>query len=87
MGVNDFRLTLYKRSDASHLRDEQQLLYLILEYQPKRSKCFLPGLDCVHLFVSITIISGDVERKCLPKLTVEKFFDPAFADQKTRNYT
>ncbi|GFV58120.1 hypothetical protein TNCV_2109481 [Trichonephila clavipes] len=25
-GVSDFRLTLYKRSDDSHLRDEQQLV-------------------------------------------------------------
>ncbi|GFV38427.1 hypothetical protein TNCV_4393081 [Trichonephila clavipes] len=29
-GVSDFRLTLYKRSDDSHLRDEQQLLYFTL---------------------------------------------------------
>ncbi|GFS63239.1 hypothetical protein TNCV_1496581 [Trichonephila clavipes] len=29
-GVSDFRLTLYKRSDESHLCDEQQLLYLAL---------------------------------------------------------
>ncbi|GFY16237.1 hypothetical protein TNCV_2348821 [Trichonephila clavipes] len=27
-GLRDFRLTHYKRSDDSHLRDEQQLLYL-----------------------------------------------------------
>ncbi|GFW91642.1 hypothetical protein TNCV_4500611 [Trichonephila clavipes] len=33
-GVSDFRLTHYKRSDDSHLRDEQQLLYLTLNYQP-----------------------------------------------------
>ncbi|GFX81844.1 hypothetical protein TNCV_2570441 [Trichonephila clavipes] len=25
--VSDFRLTIYKRSDYSHLRNEQQLLY------------------------------------------------------------
>ncbi|GFX38163.1 hypothetical protein TNCV_3837621 [Trichonephila clavipes] len=29
-GISGFRLTLYKRSDDSYLRDEQQLLYLTL---------------------------------------------------------
>ncbi|GFS55213.1 hypothetical protein TNCV_4799481 [Trichonephila clavipes] len=46
-----FSLTLYKRFDNSHLRDEQQLLYLTRVYQAQRSKCFLPGLDYVQLFV------------------------------------
>ncbi|GFS94440.1 hypothetical protein TNCV_2014651 [Trichonephila clavipes] len=50
-GVSDFRLTIYKQSDGSHLRNEQQLLYLTQVYQPQRSRCFLPGLDCVQLFV------------------------------------
>ncbi|GFV91738.1 hypothetical protein TNCV_4763031 [Trichonephila clavipes] len=49
--VSDFRLTLYKRSDDSHLGDEQLLLYLNLVNQPQRSRCFLPDMDCVQLFV------------------------------------
>ncbi|GFV93531.1 hypothetical protein TNCV_1988441 [Trichonephila clavipes] len=48
-GVSDFRLTLYKRSDEPHLRDE--LLYFTLLCQPQRSRSFLVGLDCIHLFV------------------------------------
>ncbi|GFY24675.1 hypothetical protein TNCV_1017211 [Trichonephila clavipes] len=47
-----FFFTLYKRSDDSHLRDEQQLLYLTLVYQPQRSRCFFPGLDSMQLFVN-----------------------------------
>ncbi|GFX79562.1 hypothetical protein TNCV_825511 [Trichonephila clavipes] len=50
-GVSDFHLALYKRSDDPHLRNEQQLLYLTLVYQPQRSRCFLPGLDCLQIFV------------------------------------
>ncbi|GFS97432.1 hypothetical protein TNCV_733631 [Trichonephila clavipes] len=46
-GVSDFRLALYKRSDDSYLRDEQQRLYFTRVYQPQRSRCFLPGLDYV----------------------------------------
>ncbi|GFX90930.1 hypothetical protein TNCV_3167611 [Trichonephila clavipes] len=49
--VSDSRLTLNKRFDDSDLRDEQHLLYLTLIKQPQRLKCFLPGLDCVQLFV------------------------------------
>ncbi|GFW87367.1 hypothetical protein TNCV_1267401 [Trichonephila clavipes] len=49
--VSDFRLALHKRSDDPHLRDEQQLLYLTRVYQPQRLRCFLPGLNCVQLFV------------------------------------
>ncbi|GFV43564.1 hypothetical protein TNCV_1690081 [Trichonephila clavipes] len=52
IGVSDFRLTLHKRSDDSHLRDVQQLLYLTRVCQPPRSRCFLPGLDCVQHFVN-----------------------------------
>ncbi|GFY30876.1 hypothetical protein TNCV_3120361 [Trichonephila clavipes] len=50
-GVSDFRLALYKRSEDSHLRDEQQLLCFNLVNQPQLSTCFLRGLDCVQLFV------------------------------------
>ncbi|GFY29472.1 hypothetical protein TNCV_2626431 [Trichonephila clavipes] len=48
--VSDFRLTLYKWSDDSDLRDEQQLLYLTL-VNHNRSSCFQPGLDCVQVLV------------------------------------
>ncbi|GFX00378.1 uncharacterized protein TNCV_1273721 [Trichonephila clavipes] len=36
--INDFRLTLYKWSNDSHLRVEQQLLYLTRVYDPKTFK-------------------------------------------------
>ncbi|GFV67735.1 hypothetical protein TNCV_4624151 [Trichonephila clavipes] len=49
--VRNFRLTFYKRSDDSHLRDEQQRLYWTLVYQPQHSRCFIPGLNCIQLFV------------------------------------
>ncbi|GFX38526.1 hypothetical protein TNCV_2344971 [Trichonephila clavipes] len=49
-GISDFRLAIYKRSDDSHLRDERQFSYMTLVYQVQRSKCFLPGLDCLQLF-------------------------------------
>ncbi|GFX61151.1 putative DD41D transposase [Trichonephila clavipes] len=49
-GISDFRLNLYKWSDDSHLRDGQQFLHLTGVYQPQRSRCFLPGWDCVQLF-------------------------------------
>ncbi|GFX71680.1 hypothetical protein TNCV_4131261 [Trichonephila clavipes] len=52
-GVSDFRLTLYKQSNDSHLRDEQQFSYWTLVYQRRRSRCFLPGLDCVQLSVDL----------------------------------
>ncbi|GFU11376.1 hypothetical protein TNCV_4040921 [Trichonephila clavipes] len=48
--VSDFCLPLYKRSDDS--QGEKQLLYLTWVYQPQCSRCFLPDLDCVQLFVS-----------------------------------
>ncbi|GFY11325.1 hypothetical protein TNCV_4473081 [Trichonephila clavipes] len=50
-GVSDFSLTLYKRSVDLHLSDELQLSYLTRIYQPQRSRYFLPGLDCLQLFV------------------------------------
>ncbi|GFV82006.1 hypothetical protein TNCV_3152041 [Trichonephila clavipes] len=50
-GVSNFRLTLYEQSDDSHLRDEQQFLNLTLDYQPQRSRRFLPDLDCLQKFV------------------------------------
>ncbi|GFV25087.1 hypothetical protein TNCV_1006811 [Trichonephila clavipes] len=50
-GLSDFRLILYKQSDDSHLSDEQQLLCLTQMYQPQRSRCLLPSLDCLQLFV------------------------------------
>ncbi|GFX99917.1 hypothetical protein TNCV_259541 [Trichonephila clavipes] len=47
--VSDFRLTICKRSNDSHLRDEQQLLYLTLVYQPLRSRCFQRPSGCSRL--------------------------------------
>ncbi|GFU49311.1 hypothetical protein TNCV_4122191 [Trichonephila clavipes] len=49
--VSEFHLTLYKWSDDSHLCNEQQNLYLTLVYQTQQSRCFLPSLDCVQLFI------------------------------------
>ncbi|GFX99958.1 hypothetical protein TNCV_259951 [Trichonephila clavipes] len=50
-GISDSCLTLYKRSDDSHLHDEQQLLCLNRVYQPQCLRFFLSCLDCVQLFV------------------------------------
>ncbi|GFU95291.1 hypothetical protein TNCV_4308901 [Trichonephila clavipes] len=46
-GIRDFRLTLYKLSVDWYLCDEQQTRI----YQQQRLSCFLPGLDCVLLFI------------------------------------
>ncbi|GFS78623.1 hypothetical protein TNCV_3148211 [Trichonephila clavipes] len=50
-GIRDFYLILYKRTDDSHLRHEQQFLYLTRVYELHGSRGFLPGLDCLQLFV------------------------------------
>ncbi|GFW92136.1 hypothetical protein TNCV_3540221 [Trichonephila clavipes] len=65
--VSDFRLTLYKWSDDSHLLDEQQLLYLTSVYQPQR---FFQAWTA-HNSSWISIMSGDMERMCFKKLTMQ----------------
>ena len=57
-GVRDFCLTLYKRSDDSHLLDEQELFYFTRLYQLQCSRCFLRGLDSVQLFVDLFVLLG-----------------------------
>ncbi|GFS53910.1 hypothetical protein TNCV_3761431 [Trichonephila clavipes] len=47
-GVSDFHLTFYKRSDDSHLCDEQQFSYLTLSTTFKR---FFSSLGLLRAFV------------------------------------
>ncbi|GFW47129.1 hypothetical protein TNCV_55821 [Trichonephila clavipes] len=86
-GVSNFRLTIYKQSDDSHLRDE--LWYLTRVYQPQRSRCFLPSFDCVQILIDKHHVwsGGKNVFHEVSDVTNEKFFDPAFVDQETARDT
>ncbi|GFX65635.1 hypothetical protein TNCV_4093301 [Trichonephila clavipes] len=84
--VIDFYLTLYIRSEDSHLSDEQQLLYLTRVDQSQHSRCFLPGLDCVQFFIDQYHVwwrGMNIYMFHEVDAITEKFCDPAFVDQET----
>ncbi|GFY17475.1 hypothetical protein TNCV_3518321 [Trichonephila clavipes] len=83
--VSNFHLTLYKRSDDSHLRDEQQLLYLTQVYQPQHSRCFLSRFrlrTALGRSASCLETELNVFHEVDDEIT-EKLCYPAFVDQET----
>ncbi|GFU71872.1 hypothetical protein TNCV_1628131 [Trichonephila clavipes] len=84
-GVRDFRLTLYKLSEDSHLCDKQHFLYLTRVYQPRRSGCFLPSLNCVQLFIDLNHVwsRGKNVFYGIDDVTAEILSDPVFVHQGT----
>ncbi|GFW74489.1 hypothetical protein TNCV_2413881 [Trichonephila clavipes] len=88
-GVNEFRLTFYKRSNDSHVRDEQQPLYLTRVYQQLRLRGFLPDFTCVQLFVDRPHIwrRGTNIFHEVDDVTAETFCDTAFFYQESTRDT
>ncbi|GFV55990.1 hypothetical protein TNCV_249861 [Trichonephila clavipes] len=66
-GGSDFRLTLYKRSDDSHLSDEQQLLYLTRSISRNVQEAFFLAWTA-YSSSSTSIMSDDMERRSFAKL-------------------
>ncbi|GFX91805.1 hypothetical protein TNCV_3530041 [Trichonephila clavipes] len=66
--VSDFRSTIYKWSDDSHLRDKQQLLYVTMVIHNVQDASFESWT--VYRSSSICIMSGNVKKKYFTKLTM-----------------
>ncbi|GFU10183.1 hypothetical protein TNCV_3449651 [Trichonephila clavipes] len=83
-GVSDFPLSLYERSNDSHLRGEQQLLDLMSSTTVKMLSSNLGQLfvNQHHVWRRKMNVFHEVD-----DVTAKKFCDPAFVDQETARDT